>query len=233
MMPVQIVSEVAMSTVSSLTIRDALSDSALRESLLASTLMLIMSGGLTLVITWLWVLRRARSVSGRPDVDWLIVCGYVLEAGRPSPVYRQRLSRAGRLAAKDPDLRLLLAGGGEPSEAAAGRDWLVEQAEVDAERIVLEEFSTDTFANLRHARGLLPPGARLGVVTSRFHLARVLAYARQLGLDAVPVPAEPRWRFTFGNLAASIREAAFLCWFLCGRFWARLAQREHLLERLR
>lgn len=222
-----------MSTVSSLTFRDALSDSALRESLLASTLMLIVSGGLTLVISWLWVLLRALSANGRADVDWLIVCGYVLESGRPSVVYRQRLRRAGRLAAENPDLRLLLAGGGEPSEAAAGRDWLVEQAEVEAERIVLEEISTDTFANLRHARGLVPSGARLGLVTSRFHLARVLAYARQLGLNVVPVPAESRWRFTFGNLAASIREAAFLCWFVCGRFWARLGQREHLLERLR
>lgn len=223
----------AMSTLSSLTFRNALADPALRESLLSSTLILVASGGLSLVISWLWVLRRALSAGGPPEIDWLIVCGHALEAGRPSAVYRQRLRRAGRLAADDPNLRLLLAGGGEPSEAAAGRDWLVEQGGVEAERIELEEVSTDTFANLRHARGLLPPKAKLGLVTSRFHLARVRAYARQLGLDVTPVPAEPRWRFTSGNLAASFREAVFLCWFVCGRFWAHLAQREPLLERLR
>lgn len=222
-----------MSTVSSLTLRDALGDPALRESLLVSALMLVASGGLTLLVTWLWVLYRALASDRSHDIDYLIVCGYVLEHGRPSAVYRRRLRRAARSAENDSRVRLLLAGGGEPSEAAVGRDWLLAETAVEAARIELEEFSTDTFANLRHARGLLPGGARVGLVTSRFHLARVLVYARQLELDAVPVPAEPRWRATPGNLAASFREAAFLCWFVCGRFWARLARRERLLARIR
>lgn len=222
-----------MKTASNLTLRTALRDPALRESLLVSALILLASGGLTLVVTWLWVLRRAIAPGRSTDVDWLIVCGHVLEDYRPSGVYRQRLRRAARLAEENPDLRLLLAGGGDPSEAAVGRDWLLAETAVGAARIELEEISTDTFANLRHARGLLPDEARLGLVTSRFHLARVLAYARQLGLDALPVPAEPSWRPTVGNLLASLREAAFLYWFVCGRFWARVARRERLLERLR
>lgn len=221
-----------MSTASSLTLREALVDPALRESLLASALLLVASCGLTLVFAWCRVVYRALHTGAPQDVDWLIVCGHVLETGRPSAVYRRRLRRAGRLATADPGLRLLLAGGGTPSEAAVGRDWLVAEFDLDAGRIQLEEISTDTFANLRHARGLLPPRARLGILTSRFHLARVMAYAQQLGLDAVPVPAESRWRFGPGNLGASLREAAFLCWFACGRFWARLGRRRHLLERL-
>lgn len=222
-----------MSTVSNLTLRHALADPALRESLLVSALMLIASAGLAFLGFWAWVLRQALRRNARPAVDWLVVCGHVLEAGRPSAVYRKRLHRAARLAVDDEDLRLLLAGGGQPSEAAVGRDWLLAEYGIDAGRIHLEEISTDTFANLRHARGLLPPGARVGIVTSRFHMARVMAYARQLGLDAVPVPAESRWRFTPGNIGASLREAAFLCWFACGRAWARLARRGPLLERLR
>lgn len=222
-----------MSTASNLTLRHALADPALRESLLASALMLLASSGLTLLGSWAWVLRQAMRRGSQPAVDWLVVCGYVLEDGRPSAVYRQRLRCAARMAEADAGVQLLLAGGGEPSEAAVGRDWLVAEMGVEAARIHLEEFSTDTFANLRHARGMLPRDARLGLVTSRFHLARVLAYARQLGLDAVAVPAERRWRFTPANLAASVREAAFLCWFLCGRFWAQLLRREMLLERLR
>lgn len=221
-----------MSTASTLTLRAALADPALRESLLASALLLLVSGGLTLVVAWCQVVYRALRKGPAPDVEWLIVCGHVLEAGRPSAVYRRRLRRAGRLATADPALRLLLAGGGTPSEAAVGRDWLVAEFGLDASRILLEEISTDTFENLRHARGLLPAGARLGILTSRFHLARVMVYARQLGLDAVPVPAESRWRFGPGNLGASLREAAFLCWFAGGRFWARLGRRRHLLDRL-
>ncbi|MDZ7789085.1 MAG: YdcF family protein [Xanthomonadales bacterium] len=222
-----------MSTVSNLSLRGALADSPLRESLLVTLLMLLVSGGLVFLASWGWVLYRAVRSDDRASVDWLIVCGHVLDAGRPSAAYRQRLRRAARLVAERPETRLLLAGGGEPSEAAVGRDWLVAECGLDAARVELEEISTDTFENLRHARGLLPPGARLGIVTSRFHLARVTVYARQLGLDAVPVAAEARWRPGGGNLVASLREAAFLCWFVCGRFWARLAGRRRLLERIR
>lgn len=221
-----------MSTVSSLTLRDALADPALRESLLASGVMLVLSGGLTFLVTWIWVQWQAMRRLRAPKVDWLIVCGHVLEAGRPSAVYRARLERAAALARRDGGLRLLLAGGGEPSEAVVGRDWLVAEHGLSPERIGLEETSTDTFENLRHARTLLPERARTGIVTSRFHVARVMVYARQLGMTAQPVPAEPSWRPTAGNLVAGLREAAFLCWFACGRFWARLARRGQLLERI-
>lgn len=222
-----------MSTVSSLTLRDALADPALRESLLASLAMLVLSGGLTFLVTWAWVQWQAMRRVRAPEVDCLIVCGHVLDAGRPSAVYRARLERAASLAAQDGGLQLMLAGGGEPSEAAVGRDWLVAQRGLSPERIRLEEASTDTFENLRHARTLLPARARLGIVTSRFHIARVMVYARQLGMTAQPVPAEAGWRLTMANLVAGLREAAFLCWFSCGRFWARLARRRQLLERIR
>jgi len=221
-----------MSSVSKLTLRGALNDPALRESLLASLLMLIASAGLVFLASWVYVIRAALRRAEPHGVDRLIVCGHLLEAGRPSAIYRTRLERAASLAASDPGLALLLAGGGQPSEAAVGREWLVAEYGIDPKRIGLEEASTDTFENLRHARELLPREARLGVVTSRFHLARVVAYARQLGLDAVPVPAESRWRWTGANLAASVREAGFLCWFACGRAWARVARRRHLLERI-
>jgi len=226
-------SHTRMSTVSNLTLRRALADPVLRESLLVSALVLVASVGLAFLASWGRVLHRARCRTAAPAFDWLVVCGHALQAGQPSSVYRQRLRRAARLAADDTDIGLLLAGGGRPSEAAVGRDWLVAEHDLEPARIHLEEISTDTFENLRHARGLLPTGARLGIVTSRFHMARVLAYARQLGLDAVPVPAEARWRLSAANIGAGLREAAFLYWFACGRAWARLARRERLLERIR
>lgn len=222
-----------MHTVSSLTLRDALADPALRESLIVSALMMVLSLGLTYLISWLYVLRTATLQAEGPRVDRLLVCGHALRDGRPSPVYRQRLSRAAALASGADGPDLLLAGGGDPPEAAVGRDWLLAQTNIEADRIGLEAASTDTFENLRHARELLPPGTRLGLVTSRFHLARVLVYARQLGFEATPVPAEERWHWRAGNLAATLREAGFLCWFVCGRFWARIARRQRLLERLR
>lgn len=222
-----------MSSASNLTLRGALADPALRESLLVTLFLLVASLGLTFLASFVRVMRQAVRADPTPPVDWLLVCGHVLEDGRPSAIFRQRLRRAARVAAARPKTNIILCGGGEPSEASAGRDWLLAEWGIEPGCIHLEEISTDTFANLRGARGLLPEGERVGIVTSRFHLARVLVYARQLGLDAAPLPAEPRWRFTPGNAAASLREAAFLCWFVCGRFWARLARRRRLLERIR
>jgi uncharacterized SAM-binding protein YcdF (DUF218 family) len=205
----------SMSSVSSLTLRAALRDPVLRESLIVTLLALIASAGLVLLACWAWVLRVSLLRDRALRVDRLVVCGHLLVAGRPSCVYRRRLARAAALAVADPRLRVLLAGGGEPSEAAVGRDWLIAEHGIDPERIDLEELSTDTFENLRHAREMLPPRTRLGVITSRFHLARVMVYARHLGLDG-----------------ASLREAAFLCWFICGRTWARAAGRRPLLDRI-
>lgn len=216
-----------------MTLRSALADPALRETLLISALVFLATGGLIFVVTWLWVLGRGLARTRAPELDWLIVCGHRLECGRPSPVYRSRLERAAAIAQRDAGLQLLLAGGGQPSEAAVGRQWLAQRRGLAPERIHLEEISTDTFENLRHARTLLPARARLGLVTSRFHLARATVYARHLGMQVHPVPAEARWSPTIGNLAASVREAAFLCWFVCGRSWARLARRRCLTERIR
>lgn len=222
-----------MNTASELTLRGALADPALRESLLVSALMLLLSGGLTYLLSWAWVLRCAVSNPSLPRLDCLLVCGYALHQGAPSPVFVQRLQRAARLAEPDPGLSVIIAGGGAPSEAAVGRDWLLANSTIPAERIRLESASLDTFENLREARGMLVDGQRVGLVSSRFHLARVLAYAKQLGLDAVPVPAERRWRSSSASLSTTLREAALLCWFLCGRFWARLARRRRLLARIR
>ncbi|NBB93692.1 MAG: YdcF family protein [Gammaproteobacteria bacterium] len=222
-----------MNTASELTLRGALADPALRESLLVSALLLLLSGGLTYALSWMWVLRRAIETPPLADLDAVLVCGHVLRDGRPSVVFLQRLQRAARLAERFPRLPIIVAGGGAPSEASVGRDWLLDHGVIDADRIRLETTSLDTFENLRHTRSMLAGGERIGLVSSRFHLARVLAYARQLGLAAVAVPAESRWHPTRANLAASLREAALLCWFLSGRFWARLARRRRLLARIR
>ena len=60
--------------------------------------------------------------------------------------------RAAELLDRHPDLTLVLLGGGQPSEAAAGRDWLLRHHRVDADRLVLEEESTDSLEKPRFVR---------------------------------------------------------------------------------
>ncbi len=222
-----------MSTISSLSLRAALTDPVLRESLLASAVVIVFSGALALALVWVWVLIMAVRAKRQAAVDWLIVPGHVLENEQPSLIYCQRLGHAADLAELSAGVGLLLTGGGQPPEARIGRAWLIEHRGLNPARLLIEEASTDTFENLRQARELLPPTAHAGIVSSRFHLARVQLFARQLGLATTALAAEPRFELTLANLVATLRESVFLCWFLCGSLWARLARREHLLARLR
>ena len=208
-------------------------DPALLETFVASLVGLVLTLGMSFALAWGWVLYFAvRARPGHPR-GVLLVCGHQLIAGRPSPDYVLRLQRAAALAATRRGLRIMLLGGGRPSEAAAGRDWLIADGRVGVDRISLEEESTDSLENLRHARELLAPSAPVPVLSNRYHLGRLRVFAAQLGLAVVLLPAEDRWAFSRANLAASLRDAAYLCWFVTGRAWARLAGRRHLLERIR
>ncbi len=208
-------------------------DPAVRESLVVALIMLILSVGLSWLVAWLWVWRWMLAANVRPTEGVMLVCGHQLDQGQPSPDFRKRLERAAELVVGQPDLRLVILGGGQPSEAAAGRDWLMHQAGIDPGRIELEEESTDSLQNLRHARDLIEKDTPTYLLSSRYHLGRLRIFANQLGMQVHLVPAERAFRPTPANLWHSIREAAYVCWFVCGRFWARLARREHMLRRIR
>lgn len=213
--------------------RRILSDRAILESLLVSLLILVFTAGLSLLLSWLWVLRWALSRVPRPGPGVLLVCGHQLDQGQPSADYRVRLVRAAEWMAAEPGLRLVLLGGGVPSEAAAGRDWLLANSGLESGRIELEEESLDSLENLHNARAMLVPSASVYLLSSRYHLGRLRIFAGQLRLQARLVPAEASFRPSWRNLGLSLLEAGYVGWFVCGRFWARLARRESLLERIR
>ena len=213
--------------------RDVLDDAELRESLIVSSAVAVASAGLTVVLAWLWVVRHALLRDSCPPVKWLVVCGHSLENAQPSAAYQARLARAEALALRNPRMRLMLTGGGTPSEAQVGRDWLIQRGRVAGMRMAVETRSRDTFENLRQVRTMLPAQCSMAILSSRFHLGRLRLCAAQLGLQATLVPAETSWYPTPRNLAVSLREAVFVCWFVTGRLWARLARRKRLLSRIR
>jgi uncharacterized SAM-binding protein YcdF (DUF218 family) len=128
-----------------------------------------------------------------------------------------------------------LTGRARRTEAAAGRELLV-AAGMPAEAVLCEEASRHTLENLANARQALRSRGwrRLLVVSDPLHLARVLAFARGLGLAVSPSPARqaPPRRGSPGWWARAVREALMLHWYAVGAAWSRAVRSEKLLRRV-
>jgi len=203
---------------------------------------------LSLGLVWLGYLLyvwrvAARSPLAPPQRRDLLVFGRKLIGDRPERDYQQRLARALALVHEGRVERMFLLGGcsgGRISEAEAGLAWLRAHGLPDAVAPRLEQASTDSLDNLRHARSLLrhdDPGHAMppvALVTSRYHLPRCLLLARWLGFTAsVPVAAEERLRLDRRIALRLLAEAAYVMWIDLGLRWARRIGHARLLMRVR
>ena len=191
-----------------------------------------------------WVLAvAARTGAGSPngalEIGAIVVPGVcLLPDGALPKDFRCRLARAARILADCPGVRaVILVGGptggpGRPSEASAGREWLVARG-VPAETIRCEEASRNSLENLRALRDLLEPEADIpAIVSNRYHLARLGVLARGLGLPIRLIAAEERFTPSPAFLARALGEAFFLHWYWTGRTLARALGHRGMLARI-
>lgn len=203
-----------------------------------SNVLLLVTAGLSLLIAVGAVLRAGcRRPPAVAACDWLIVPGHALEAGEPSRDFRARLDRVLALAGVLPDARILVLGGvvtGQvKSEAQAGADYLAARGVAPA-RITGEALSRHTLENFQQALPLLTPQGRqtLVLVTNRYHLARAVTMARNLGLRVQPCPAEARVRAGLLRPWLVLWEAYLLHWYHTGRLYAQLMGNHGMLFRV-
>ena len=211
---------------------------------LVSLLALLLSGGMVWLAYVIHVWRvAARSPLVPPYRMVTLVFGHRLEGSLPDHDYLQRLQRALLLARTARTDCLFLLGGcsdGQCSEAAAGHTWLLQHGLPNQVRLQLEQESSDSLENLRHARSLLrqqqadrvglPPVA---LVTSRYHLARCVMLARRLGFDVAPVAAEDLLPHQPRYLLRLLAEATCLMWIDLGMRWADLIGHQRMAARIR
>jgi uncharacterized SAM-binding protein YcdF (DUF218 family) len=119
----------------------------------------------------------------------------------------ERLTAAVALSRQFPGVRLVYSGqsgallGTTASEAEfARRLWL--SLGVDADRIVIENRSRNTYENAQFTRDLLQPraGQRFILVTSAYHMPRSVGLFREAGFDVVPYPVDHRTKATLADL---------------------------------
>lgn len=203
--------------------------------LFVSLVAMLASGGLSLLAVQWHVWRVARGTgTTAPACRQLLVLGMQLQRGRCSTGFRQRLQRALQLHAEGCAEAIYILGGvtspNAPSEAAAGRDYLLSQG-CDARHIFLEERSRHTLENLQQVRTMLGDELDCVLITSRYHLARTAAMARVMGLTPRLCAAEPA--LAPADILRLLMEGFLLHWYYSGYYWARLVRDEASLARLR
>lgn len=145
----------------------------------------------------------------------------------------ERLTVAADLARRFPDARIVVSGGsgrlggGDTSEAAVMRRFLVEEG-IDPARIVLEDASRNTVENagLTLATANPQPGETWVLVTSAFHMPRAVGSFRSAGWRITPYPVDystpqPHTRHLGQNLVllgtAEKEWIGLLAYYLTGR----------------
>lgn len=217
-----------------------LGDGDILQAAAVTLLALIASLGVLYIAHFVRVWRVARGSATRlPAPHTLLVFGRRLVDGQPEADFIGRLTRARANAFDGLARQVLLLGGqsdgGTLSEAEAGRQWLEAAGWPAAVPLVLEQASVDSLENLRHARDLLGGEGHLpsvGLVTSRYHLARCLYLARRLAFDATPIAAEPDLDPGYRYVRRMALEAGYLMWIDTGWRWARLTGNQRVVARL-
>lgn len=129
--------------------------------------------------------------SARPPRRLIVVFGAAVRAdGRPSPSLRRRIDYAAGAAARYPEADLFCSGaaGAEgPSEASVMAEILGKT--VAADRLHLDEVSTDTLTSVRAAAAFFRAGGydQCLSCTDRYHQARIRMLFAFYGIYARPI----------------------------------------------
>ena len=116
----------------------------------------------------------------------LVLGAAVWAGGQPSPTLRRRAEHAIALYRAGMVDGIMGCGGlgAHPPTEAEVIAALCREAGIPDSAILREERSTTTRENLTNAQALLPPGARVVIVTDPYHAPRARLIARQIGMQA-------------------------------------------------
>ncbi|MBE3001642.1 YdcF family protein [Nocardiopsis sp. HNM0947] len=143
--------------------------------------------------TWGWVWYTARQ-DDRDASDAIIVLGASQYNGVPSPVFEARLQHAQNLYQQGVAPVIITVGGKQPddtyTEAAAGRDWLVEVGIPDGQIVAVEE-GADTLQSIVAVAEVYDQETwETGIIVSDpWHSLRAERMAADHGIDAGTSPA--------------------------------------------
>ena len=153
--------------------------------------------GLILVSITEAIIIKASFGSPKESVDYIVVLGAKVRVTGPSASLWDRIYGARDYLVAHPNAIAVVSGGqgeDEPiTEAQAMYDALVELG-IDPDRIWMEEQATSTWENLNLSLNLIEEKtrhrpAKVGVVSSEYHLFRASLFTKAAGAEFVGIPA--------------------------------------------
>lgn len=201
-----------------------------------SLLVMVLSGGLTLLLAIIYIWRTAKHTSSIATGQHIIVLGKRLRNNVPDHDYRLRLNRAIALYQADPTRQFYVLGGttgdAEISESLAGQQYM-EANGTPVSHIYIEQGSRNTLENIRHLRDRIDITEQFFVlVSNRYHLARASTMARQFGYKIAPCAAESSAVPGLASKFMYVTEGMLLHWFLTGLLYAKLTHNKAMLNRI-
>lgn len=216
---------------------------------------------MTLGMIFFWLLFRVtqmaisaktaqdKKMTDKPGVRIVLVAGLCLQHNQVTGEFQNRLDRAIALEHERSEEdsnndRIIILGGltadNQISEARAGADYLMRQG-IAEKKIMLEDQSRHTLENMQHARTLLRTTLASGkqlpqdliIVSSRYHLYRVLTLAKGLKMTLQAIAAEQSLVFSLPVLFLLIREAYYLHWYWSGKLWVFITANQKSQARIR
>lgn len=157
-------------------------------------------GILAAAVTSGFILHAAHPGS-LPSCRYVVVLGAGVNGTEPSLTLLERINAAYNYLSKNPEAIAILSGGqGEHediTEAACMHRELTGMG-IRPDQLIIEDQATSTIENLRFSldaaeneTGFRPN--RIGIISSEYHLFRATQFAKDLGVEAVGIPAKTTW----------------------------------------
>lgn len=206
-------------------------------TLLLSTIFIILSFGISFLFVWLKVISVASKANEtNSEIDLIIVHGMKLFKNEINGDYCQRLDKAFQLQQIN-QLQILLLGGivgaNIVSEAEAGKRYLLEKG-IPQKFILTESKSRHTLENLVEARRIIKTLKlnQCGLLSNRYHLARISALANGLNIKVELIGAEKQLKWSVNMVVKLVIESLYLHWYYTGKFWSYATKNTHSISRI-
>ncbi len=168
-----------------------------RRVMQIGTLLLVIAFG---VVEYLII--SGQKSDAEPGADYVIVLGAGLRGETPSLILSGRMSAALGYLRENTGTKAVLSGGQGEGEAIAEAEAMRRYLEgngISANRLIIEDKSTNTAENMRFSKEFIEAGASVVIVSSEFHLYRSRTLAEKNGITATALPAEtPYWYLKLG-----------------------------------